>query len=104
MSANHLLFGAIAPVLVALVVATFVAAMGTAPESRGRNVLAAVIIDSRWCCSSSGGCEGDVADPRASAEPAQVPEVDPLVVGVDVEAVAAQESDQRHAQPIRGLD
>src|SRR4029453_255912 len=39
-----------------------------------------------------------------SAEAAQLPEVDPLVVGVNVEPVAAQESHERDAQPIRGLD
>ena len=51
--------------------------------------------------------------PRVAGRPArralsrsrmQVAQVDPLVVGVDVEAVAAQEADERHAEPVGCLD
>jgi len=40
----------------------------------------------------------------ASAPAAEVPQVDATVVGVDVEALAAQEADERHPQALRGLD
>ena len=39
-----------------------------------------------------------------SAEAGEIPQVDPCVVGVDVEAVAAQEPDERDAQTLGGLD
>jgi hypothetical protein len=42
--------------------------------------------------------------PPRAGEPEQVAQVDPLVVGVDVEAVAAEESDERDAEPVGGLD
>ena len=42
--------------------------------------------------------------PSSFFQAAEVAQVDPLVVGVDVEAVAAQEADERHAEPVRGLD
>ncbi len=47
---------------------------------------------------SADDAAGDVSRAR------EVPQVDPLVVGVDVEAVAAQEADECHPEPIGGLD
>ena len=44
------------------------------------------------------------AGTRPLAPAGQVAQVDPAVVAVDVEAVAPQEADERHAEPLGGLD
>src|SRR5262245_21255446 len=41
---------------------------------------------------------------RGLPEPAEVGQVDPRIVAVDVETVAAEEADERDTEPIRGLD
>ena len=49
-------------------------------------------------------CRRHAARRGASTPAAEVAQVDPAVVGVDVEALAAQEADQRHAEALRRLD